>query len=296
MANHPSYKPNHDPHRQGHPLLRPSSHICSLRKYAAFFRLQFSMGLQYRTAAFAGMVTQLVWGSLEILMFRAFYQADASRFPMTFAAASAYVWMQQAFLALFMPWMMDNEIFTNIRDGSISYELCRPVGLYQMWFAKNLASRLSRAVLRCMPILCVTAILPYPYGLAAPAGISSFLLFLFTLMTGLSVTVAICMLVYISAFFTLSPDGIRMTALCVIEFLSGAVIPLPFLPEKMQAFISLLPFASMQNIPLRIYSGDLSGSTMYRAVCLQLAWLLLLILIGRRLTNKALCQVTLQGG
>lgn len=296
MTKHTLYRHRSPLHRQRPFPSRSSSHTYSMRKYTAFFRLQFSMGLQYRAAAFAGIVTQFVWGCLEIFMFRAFYEADASSFPMTFAAASAYVWMQQAFLALFMPWMMDNEIFSNIRDGNVSYELCRPVGLYQMWFVKNLASRLARAVLRCMPILIIAALLPYPYGLMAPAGISSFLLFLFTLLTGLAVTVAICMLIYISAFFTLSPDGIRMTALCVIEFLSGAIIPLPFLPETMQRLVSLLPFASMQNIPLRIYSGDLSGSSMQHAVCLQLIWLILLIIIGRQLTAHALRRVTLQGG
>lgn len=121
-------------------------------------------------------------------------------------------------------------------------------------------------------------------------------MFLFTLMTGLAVTVAICMLIYISAFFTLSPDGIRMAALCVIEFLSGAVIPLPFLPDNMRKLISLLPFASMQNVPLRIYSCDLSGSSMQHAVCLQLIWLLLLVTAGRQLTVLALRKVTLQGG
>lgn len=44
-----------------------------MRKYIAFFRLRFSMGLQYRAAALAGIVTQFVWGTMEILMFRAFY-------------------------------------------------------------------------------------------------------------------------------------------------------------------------------------------------------------------------------
>ena len=50
-----------------------------MRKYLAFFRLRFSMDLQYRAAAFAGVITQFAWGTMEILMFRAFYQADASR-------------------------------------------------------------------------------------------------------------------------------------------------------------------------------------------------------------------------
>ena len=68
-----------------------------MKKYLAFFRLRFSMGLQYRTAALAGIITQFAWGIMEILMFRAFYQADSSSFPMTFQATCSYVWMQQAY-------------------------------------------------------------------------------------------------------------------------------------------------------------------------------------------------------
>lgn len=70
-----------------------------MKKYLSFFRLRFLHGLQYRTAAVSGIVTQFVWGAMEILLFRAFYQADPTSFPMTFQALSTYVWLQQAFLA-----------------------------------------------------------------------------------------------------------------------------------------------------------------------------------------------------
>ena len=75
-----------------------------MKKYLSFFRLRFLHGLQYRTAAVSGIVTQFVWGAMEILLFRAFYQADPTSFPMTFQALSTYVWLQQAFLALYMAW------------------------------------------------------------------------------------------------------------------------------------------------------------------------------------------------
>ena len=144
-------------------------------KYLAFFRLRFSMGLQYRAAAVAGIVTQFFWGAMELLAFRAFYQADPGAFPMSFQATASYVWMQQAFLALFAAWMFENEIFQCIRDGSVAYELCRPVDLYAMWFARSAANRVSRAVLRCAPILLVAAFLPAPFGMTAPQSLSAFL-------------------------------------------------------------------------------------------------------------------------
>lgn len=267
-----------------------------MKKYLAFFRLRFSMGLQYRAAALAGIITQFLWSAMEILMFRAFYQADAGAFPMTFHATASYVWMQQAFLTLFMVWMMENDIFDAITDGNIAYELCRPVKIYPMWFARGLAHRFSRAVLRCMPILLAAVLLPAPYGLMHPVSLSSFLLFLLTLLLGVSVTVSFCMLIYITCFFTISSTGIRMIAASSMEFFSGAVIPLPFFPAGMRRILELLPFASMQNVPLRIYSGDLAGAAMWKAVILQLFWLLLLIGTGRILNALAMKKITIQGG
>ena len=63
--------------------------------------MRFIMGLQYRTAALAGIITQFFWGAMEILIFVAFYRTDAAAFPMSMEATSSYIWLQQAFLAFF---------------------------------------------------------------------------------------------------------------------------------------------------------------------------------------------------
>ncbi len=264
-----------------------------MKKYLSFFRLRFIMGLQYRTAAAAGIVTQFFWGAMEILAFRAFYEADAAAFPMPFEAVVTYVWLQQAFLAMFAAWGMEGEIFDVIRNGNIAYELCRPVGIYQMWFARSAANRVSRALLRCVPILTVASLLPAPYGLGLPAhGV----LFLLTLLLGLLVMVAFTMLVYITTFYTLSPEGVRIFCVSAVEFFAGAVIPLPFFPEKVQYVLELLPFAAMQNVPLRVYSGSMTGQEMLRAVCLQVFWLAVLTGVGWNLCRRAERRVTVQGG
>lgn len=267
-----------------------------MKKYLSFFRLRFSCGLQYRVAAWAGVVTQFAWGFMEIMMFRAFYEADPGAFPMTFQATVAYVWLQQAFLAFFMGWMMENEIFETIRNGDIVYELVRPVSIYNMWFSRSVANRLSKALLRCFPILLVAGFLPEPFRMGAPADLISALLFLLTMALGLLVTVALCMLVYVLCFFTVSVEGLRMLFLSSMEFLTGAVIPLPFLPDKIKAILELLPFAAMQNVPLRIYSGSLAGAEITRAIVLQIFWLVVLTLFGKALCRVAVKRVTAQGG
>ena len=267
-----------------------------MKKYFSFFRMRFIMGLQYRTAALAGIITQFFWGAMEILIFMAFYRTDAAAFPMSMEATSSYIWLQQAFLAFFGAWMMEYEIFETISNGNIAYELCRPIDIYDMWYARNVATRLSRAVLRCFPILLVAALLPKPYGISAPVDLGHFVLFLFTLILGLAVMVSLCMLIYVLTFFTISAQGLRKLFSLTVEFFAGAVIPLPFFPDKVRRFMELLPFASMQNVPLRIYSGSMSGAEMRTAIMLQVCWLIVLTAVGRGLCHVAVKKVTVQGG
>lgn len=267
-----------------------------MRKYLSFFRLRFSMGLQYRAAALAGIVTQFAWGFMLIMLYRAFYESDAASFPMTLSATVSYIWLQQAFLAFFAVWMMENEIFDSIINGNIAYELCRPINIYKMWFSRSIANRVSRAVLRCFPILIIAAFLPEPFGLMRPASPLHFLIFVISLLLGLAVTVAFCMIVYALTFFTISPQGLRMLFTSAVEFFAGGVIPLPFFPEKVQAILELLPFAAMQNVALRIYSGSMTDAEMLKSLLLQLFWLIVLVAAGKPLCSISEKRVSVQGG
>ena len=177
--------------------------------------------MQYRAAALAGIVTQFAWGGMYLILYHTFYQSGTGAFPMDMQALSAYIWLQQAFLALFMIWGMDNDIFELISSGNIAYELCRPCDLYSMIFFRTLGSRLARAVLRCFPILLVAALLPSPYGIRLPPSWEAAGLFLVSFLLGALVVGAFCMLIYISAFFTISPMGVRVVAVAVVDFFSG---------------------------------------------------------------------------
>ena len=59
---------------------------------------------------------------------------------MAFAQVASYVWLGQALLAM-LPWNVDAEIRAMIRSGAVAYELCRPIDLYGLWFARALAQR-----------------------------------------------------------------------------------------------------------------------------------------------------------
>jgi len=268
-----------------------------MKKYLSFFTMRFYAGLQYRSAVVGAVVTQIPWALMECLAFRTFQEADPSAFPMEFSAVAAYMWLKEAFFLLFTVWgNVDQDLFEMILKGDIAYELCRPVSLYQMWFAKVSAARIAHAALRCVPILSAGLLLPPPFCLTLPQDFKIFLLFAAALVLGTGVTVSFCMLVYLAAFFTISPQGLRLFFMSVVEFLSGSVIPIPFMPEPVRNIVELLPFAGMMNVPFRIYSGDLAGQAMVRALGLQVFWFVVLVAAGKWLCKVAERKIIIQGG
>lgn len=268
----------------------------AISKYCSIFRIRFVNGLQYRLAALAGLSTQFFWGLMEILLYRAFYQANAEAFPMEFPALVSYIWLQQAFLTLYMSWFFENEIFEAITSGNVAYELCRPMNLYAFWFTRDMATRFSKAALRCLPVLFIAFLLPEPLGMSLPISFPVLLLFLATMGMALLLTVSMTMIVYGLTFYTMSPYGLRYIFATVAEFCSGALVPLPFLPDGVQEVLNLLPFASVQNLPFRIYSGNIAGMEIVRGVALQIFWTVGLIALGALIFRNALKRAVIQGG
>jgi ABC-2 type transport system permease protein len=267
-----------------------------MKKYLSFFRIHFQTGIQYRLAAYAGLIAQFGWGFLKLLIYAAFYRANPSAFPMTFQQLSSYIWLQQAFTALLGIWFVEWDIFYFITNGNVSYELCRPLSVYNMWFARNSANRSARTVLRCMPILVVAFFLPDSYRLSLPASPTSAMLFVISIMLGFLMVVAFTMLLYAITFFTLSIGGIHLVVMAMVKFFTGSVIPLPFLPDRLQQIFELLPFASMLNTPFLIYGGHIAGTEAISRILLQFFWLAMFILIGKALMEKAMQRIVIHGG
>ncbi|MFD1737401.1 ABC transporter permease [Bacillus salitolerans] len=264
--------------------------------YVSVLKLRLLNGLQYRTAALAGIATQFFWGFMYIMIFEAFYEHALHNPPMTLKELMTYIWLQQSFLAFIMLWFRDNELFNLITSGNIAYELCRPCDLYGFWYAKLLAQRLSSALLRCLPILIFAFIIVEPYRMTLPPNLLTGILFILALLLGLLLLVAISLFIYISVFITMSPVGSLLVFGVLGEFFAGLIIPIPLMPEWLQKIAYLFPFRLTADFPFRVYSGHIPQNEAIIGIFQQIVWLLLLVWLGKMAMNKVLKRVVVQGG
>ena len=275
--------------------------IPAWRPYAAVVAARARMLLQYRAAALAGLVTQLCFGFVLIMVYEAFYRSSSAAVqPMTLAQVVSYVWLGQALLAM-LPWNVDSEIRGMVASGAIAYELCRPVDLYGLWFARAVAQRTAPTVLRAVPLVVVAMVVLPALGLGAwrlapPASLAAGAGFALALACAVVLGCAMSTLLNITLLWTIAGDGIVMMATTVVSLCSGLIVPLPLLPDAAQGVLRWLPFAGLFDLPFRIYNGDLPIAELGLVLARQVGWTIAVIALGRALLGRGLRRIVVQGG
>lgn len=265
-----------------------------MKKYLSFFKLRLNIALQYRASAIGGMFTQFFWAIMQILIYQAFYKVVTSN-NISLEQLVSYIWLKQAFYAIISV-STDSEIRNMIEKGNISYELCRPVNIYWMWFFKTLANKVAGGFLKSIPILVIAPFLPFGLSLQAPAGILEFILFIISLGMAVCLMAAILNVFYISQFYTISSKGIYSIFYAMISFLGGTFVPIALMPEFWQSLCYMLPVSLAADLPFRIYSGNISVNDSIIYIIMQIVWLAILTISGTIITNRRLKKVVIQGG
>ena len=260
--------------------------------YRALLSAQFRMLLQYRAAALAGMVTQLFFGFVLVMVYEAFYASTTAPMPMTLREVIIYIWLGQAMLGL-LPWNVDPAVRDQIRTGGVAYELLRPVDLYNLWFTRAVARRTAPTLLRALPMFVIAGLF---LGLEAPPSAASGLAWAGATLGALLLSSAITTLLAITLMWTVSGDGITFIVISLVSFFSGQFVPLPLMPDWLRAIAEMLPFRGLIDIPFRLYLGHIPPGESLPLFLHQLGWIAVLILLGRALLARGTRRLVVQGG
>lgn len=274
----------------------------AVRPYLAAFAARFQLMLQYRAAALAGFATQCWWGGTKVMVYAAFFAAapGAAGASLTLAQTITYTWVAQGMLAL-VPWTGDPEIAQAVRTGGVGYERLRPVNTYGWWYVRAAAWMTARVLPRVALMIAFAAVLLPLVGLETwswrpPPNLAQAILFTISLACTVLLSSSIVMLLNLAAVTLLDERGPNALLSSLIIVLSGNLLPLPLLPDWMQGFLFVQPFAGVLDIPVRIYFGDLTGEIAAAGIGLQLAWTAAFVLIGRAWMTGCMSRLQMQGG
>lgn len=272
----------------------------TLRATFAVLRIQLAESLQYRAAALSGAAVSILWGIIEITVLIAFFQhGERAMIPgissgMTLAQAVSYVWLGQ--MTFLLHPQLGGDILKQIVSGDIGVELCRPFPLYNLWFARGMASRLSAVLLRGGIVVLFGFLMPGIYHLNGPASLPALLCAFASFGCAALLCAAFGNLIAAIRMNVPWGDGPMNILLVLVGILSGNYLALQLWPDFLQTFLYYQPFAGCTDIPLRLYLGLMPLSQAPGAMLLQLGWTAAFIAAGRLLMKKHIKTVVIQGG
>lgn len=266
-----------------------------MKKYLAIIKIRFKLLLQYRIAAYAGMVTQFFFGFIRVMVFYGFYSSSTEIIPIDYKVAITYIWLGQGMIGM-LPWNGDREIQNLIRTGNVTYELVRPMNLYNYWFSRAFALRTAPTLLKSIPLFIIALLLPKEYSMELPPNILALAGWIITTFGALMISCTITNIINITTLYSLSGDGIQRLLSAIVTLFSGMIVPLPLFPDKLRIIVSYLPFSGLLDIPARFFTGEILLNELLKYFGFQMFWTILLYGLGQWILSKKLEDLVVQGG
>jgi len=258
-------------------------HVARLRT-AAMFAYRNTMLLFLGVSIVQIFMLKKVWGAL--------YAARPGVLAIPLADLIVYLTIANLIVWSFPTHTVSRYLRERIREGSVVFDLVRPVGFVPQLVAQ-LVGTLGGALLIIVIALPVVALAG---SLSLPAGAQAAGMFAVSLLCAYGIAGLLSMMLSMVAFWTLEIDGLTMLYVLVASFLSGALVPVAVFPGALRTVVEWLPFQATTYVPASIYVGSLAGSEAWRAIGLQLAWVVILGLAAALMWRRAMRRVVVQGG
>ena len=254
----------------------------------AYLGTRLKMLFAYRFEIFVWLFGPLLQMVLLATVWNAVYSGRSSVDGVSITVMTTYVTMSTIH-GFITHDDMDEWVHERVDTGAIGMDLLRPIPFVEQALWGSVAQLVMK-----LPMIAVTlpvgALLS---GLAPPAAPGTYLLSAL-----LAWLVNLCVYLVLSSFvfWTVQVGGVNFLYYVVSGFLSGALVPLWFMPDWLAAALSWLPFQATVYTPASIYVGQLSGSDAWQAIGVQALWLLPLGAGASLLWRKAIRRTVVQGG
>ena len=147
----------------------------------------------------------------------------------------------------------------------------------------------------CILPCIVTAKIVYN-ALLFPATLADVLFFLLSALLGNMIFLLLNTILGYTAFWLGNVWYIQWFLTAAMYVFGGEMVPLWFLPDKLNIITWFMPFRCVLFIPMEMYLGRLSMNQIIFNLCLQVLWLLGLLLLERFVWYRAQKKIVVQGG
>jgi len=262
-----------------------------LKKYLALIRVSAQRAIAYR------MNFILSTGITFVLFFSSFYLWKTIYLGRD--SIASYSWdNMKTYLFIsfisgaFLSWYAESALSKKILDGTVEMDLVKPLSFQGARLAESIGSTIFEALVVFILAIPIKLIFDIPL----PEEALTWLLLAVSLMISILCKFSIIYIFSLFCFYTTSYVGVSWARQAITNLLSGAVIPLTFLPGPFRMALSNLPFQYIVDIPANIFLGAYKLEETVLLLGIGALWCVLLFALGRLLYALSIRKVTINGG
>ncbi len=272
-----------------------------MRKKLKIYLPFVSAGIQetaaYRVNFFCHMIGSILSCFISYFIWSAVYKSGNYTVLQGFTLPEMIVYIFLMFLTSLLissdgTWSVGEEI----RDGSIVMRLIKPVSFNSTFLCQEIGYKIMSGGLLIVPLILGVEIVRFIFTGAVQFDVLRCILYLVSCICAYLISFFFNICFGFIAFVIKYIWGADLMKDCIVSFLSGAIIPLAFLPEALERVFLFLPFASLNYTPVMIYLGRYSGISLLYYMALQLFWVLFFWGLSKILWKVSVKHLCVQGG
>lgn len=267
------------------------------RQYIPFMRAGLQTMIAYRMNFLGFVIGGLVYCFVMYYLWKAVFTSSGGATFMGFSMTDMVIYLFLSNVTGQLTFSSaSNDIGEEIKDGSISMRLIKPVNTDLSYLATELGCSLMKLIVFALPVIVGLEVYRFcVFGMVEFQPIN-FLLYLLSILFAYLISFRVNLCFGFVAFYVKNLWGIGIFKNSIINFLSGALIPLAFMPEWLKMILEYMPFASMSYTPVMIYMGKYDVNEMIFRLIMQLVWVMITYALSRIIWIGAVKKLSVQGG
>lgn len=262
-----------------------------MQAYIKFLKKSFKKDFVYKFDCIIGVINTIIMILIYVAIWKAIYGSKTS-----IDGTSLQVVVTNFVLALAISQafnLNDFMVSEKIFDGTIIYDILRPVSFMGYLLSHNLGAILFKIITQVIPAIAVCSFI---FEILPPSTIVLLIIALASLVLGFFIMFLISFMISCIAFWFHNVWSIATIKNVLISILAGVYIPLWYLPERIQEIIKYTPFDSIYYTPISIYLGRLTNDMILNMMLKQALWVGILYVISKTVYSSAIKKLVHQGG
>lgn len=266
-----------------------------IRTYRPFTRAGMLESVAYRANFICFLLGEIMSCFIMFFVWRAVF--DETQVFSGFTMEDMVVYLFITFLTGYLTYSDGTyAIATEIRDGSIAMRMIKPCSFDMCFLFQELGNKIFNVLVIFVPITAGVEIYRYVITGEWQFNIAYFLLYIVSLILAYLISFYFNVSYGFMAFYLKNLWGADILKEVIVNFLSGATIPLAFMPAFLETALNILPFSSLSYTPVMIYMGMYSPSEIAYRMLFQVFWLAVMILLSKLVWKHAVKRLCSQGG